>query len=80
MTTCRKIETALLLATLGLSALALPAVGAGTLETGRDEGDWRRHEITRTYRDEDGCRLRVVSFHRINGDVDTRESRECGRD
>lgn len=44
------------------------------------KGDWRRHEIVRTWRDEGGCRLSVVSYHRPNGDVDSRQIRDCGKD
>jgi len=43
-------------------------------------GDWRRHEIVRNWRDESGCRLRVVSYHRPDGDIDSRQIRDCGRD
>ncbi|MCW2284967.1 hypothetical protein M2323_002906 [Rhodoblastus acidophilus] len=44
------------------------------------KGDWRRHEIVRIWRDESGCRLSVVSYHRPNGDIDSRQTRECGKD
>lgn len=69
-----------LLAAVLIASLGALAAEAATIETGMGDGDWRRHEIVRTYRDEDGCQLRVVSYHRTNGDVDTRESRDCGKD
>ncbi|PPQ38739.1 hypothetical protein [Rhodoblastus acidophilus] len=42
-------------------------------------GDWRRHEVVRTYRDDEGCRLSIIAYHHANGGVDTRERRDCGR-
>jgi len=77
MTPARRIAIAHLLAALALVG-ALTGEAAA-LETGAGDGDWRRHEIVRTYRDEDGCRVRVVSYHRLNGEIDTRESRDCGK-
>jgi hypothetical protein len=44
------------------------------------KGDWRRHEIVRNWRDESGCRLRVVSYHHPGGEVDSRQIRDCGKD
>jgi hypothetical protein len=43
-------------------------------------GDWRRHEIVRIWRDQGGCRLSIVSYRRPDGEIDTRESRTCGKD
>lgn len=80
MKPCRAMASVHLLAALLVASLGALAMERATIETGMGDGDWRRHEIVRTYRDQDGCRLRVVSYHRPNGDVDTRESRECGKD
>jgi len=72
---------------LGLSALAgsslLALAGNIAVAPGARidaKGDWRRHEIVRTYRDESGCRLSVVSYHRPGGGVEQRQIRDCGRD
>lgn len=40
-------------------------------------GDWRRHEIVRTYRDDEGCLIVVIAFHHADGGVDSREQRDC---
>jgi len=49
-------------------------------ETASDlRGDWRRHEIVRTYRDDEGCRLAIIAYHHANGGVDTLERRDCSR-
>jgi len=71
---------------LAAAALALTAaagmaqVGSGLHPPGAENGDWRRHEIVRVYRDNEGCRIRVISYHRPNGAIDTRQSRDCGHD
>ncbi len=64
---------------------AFPSALAGSISAAPGaridgRGDWRRHEIVRTWRDEGGCRLSVVSYHRPNGDVDSRQFRDCGKD
>lgn len=43
-------------------------------------GDWRRHEIVRTWRDENGCRLSFISYHHPGGKVDSRQVLNCGKD
>ncbi|MCW2319001.1 hypothetical protein M2322_004570 [Rhodoblastus acidophilus] len=68
------------LLTLIVSFRVLPTTASGALRFDANQGDWRRHEIVRTFRDEAGCRLSVVSYHRPDGDVDTRLSRDCGRE
>jgi len=71
---------------LGLAAplaLAGPArAGAASLDAPAyaGKGDWRRHEVVRTWRDEGGCRVSVISYHHPDGVVETRESRDCGKD
>ena len=64
---------------------AFPFALAGNIAAAPDaridgRGDWRRHEIVRTWRDESGCRLIVVSYHHPGGDVDSRQFRDCGKD
>ncbi|MBB4199419.1 hypothetical protein CCR94_20180 [Rhodoblastus sphagnicola] len=71
-----------------VAALALTAgiaVGQGAALggpglPGADKGDWRRREVVRTYRDNEGCKISVISYHHGDGDVETRQSRDCGRD
>lgn len=60
-------------------AAGMAQVGVG-LHPGAENGDWRRHEIVRVYRDNEGCRISLVSYHRPDGGIDTRQSRDCGRD
>lgn len=66
-------------------AQAFPAALAGSISVAPNaridaKGDWRRHEIVRSWRDESGCRLSVVSYHRPDGDIDQRQIRDCGKD
>ena len=66
--------------------LVFSPAGAGTMaitphaNIDQGKGDWRRHEIVRTWRDEGGCRLSVVTYHRPNGEVDHLQNRDCGKD
>lgn len=71
-----------------VTAAVFPVASAQTLtqgapmiaETASDlRGDWRRHEIVRTYRDDEGCRLAVIAYHHANGGVDTLERRDCSK-
>jgi hypothetical protein len=69
---------ALPLAVSGVSAQVVSMVPNARMDG--TEGDWRRHEVVRSWRDQGGCRLSVVSYHRPDGDIQTRESRDCGKD
>ncbi|MBB4200092.1 hypothetical protein GGD83_003919 [Rhodoblastus sphagnicola] len=42
-------------------------------------GDWRRHEIVRSYRDDAGCQLVIINYHHTDGGVDVRENRDCSK-
>ena len=74
-----------ILASVLTTAVFSPAL-AGTMaiapnaNVDQGKGDWRRHEVVRTWRDESGCRLSVITYHRPNGEVDRRQSRDCGKD
>ncbi|MCW2318996.1 hypothetical protein M2322_004565 [Rhodoblastus acidophilus] len=50
---------------------------AGMQATGVECGDWRRHEVVRFYRDQNGCRLYTITYHRPDGDVDFQAHRDC---
>ena len=70
----------------GLATLLAPAAPARADAASLDapayagKGDWRRHEVVRTWRDGGGCRVSVISYHHPDGVVETRENRDCGKD
>jgi chloramphenicol 3-O-phosphotransferase len=74
------------LASCVLTSTALSPASAGSMtlapnaSVDQGRGDWRRHEIVRTWRDEAGCRLSVVTYHRPDGEIERRQNRECGKD
>ena len=71
---------------LGLAAPLAPVTPARADAASLDapayagKGDWRRHQVVRTWRDEGGCRVSVISYHHPDGVVETRESRDCGKE
>jgi hypothetical protein len=72
---------AVLLAQMAAQLNSAPASAGGlVLAPHAPEGDWRRREIVRTWRDEDGCQLRVIFYHRPDGEVETRQTRDCNKE
>jgi hypothetical protein len=72
----------LMVAAVGYAAFSLAQASAQSALTGADvsseaRGDWRHHEIVRTYRDDEGCHLTVISYHHADGGVDVLKSRDC---
>lgn len=71
-----------------LAAIALPLTWAGAYAQGIHIGPggvgidtgphhYRQGEVVRQYQDEDGCMVRVIRYHRPDGDVVTRRTRDC---
>jgi hypothetical protein len=71
-----------------LAAIALPLTWAGAYAQGIHIGPggvgidtgvrtWGHREVIRQYEDSDGCMVRVIRYHRPDGDVVTRRTRDC---